>query len=704
MRVDHQAYRKATRVASFGLLLQFAVAMTLLVFGQLARDTVFRFGAFYLFGGLLVWISLIVIFYQHTQERLEALEEHELAAARGGAGSVFETGRDAERVAARRLRLMHGWLMPSVSLLLIVYLGLGAGWMLRAMARLDDPSAVGVDFHTTPHRGWAVAVCLFSAGLCFIFSRFVAGMARQEAWQNLRGGAGYMVGNALILLAAAIGIVFRFFDPESTRAMEVIAYVIPAFMLLLVAETVIHFILNIYQPRIPGHVPRPAFDSRVLSLLAAPESIVRSLNEAVNYQFGFDITGSWGYKLLIRSFGWLVAFGVLVLVGLNMLVVIEPHQQAIKLGGGRIVGDVHESGMMLKMPWPLQTAAVYDVGTIRVLHLTARLTGDDEAQLWAQDLQTVTTLDPFIVGGAADLDDEAPEGEGPGEAAASASEHFSLVDSVISIQYRIKPGQLEDYLSFSSDESRRRQRLTIRQSALKALALRTVTQHLSTVPLDRTIASGRTALIAELRRRIQAAYDEVGAGVEVVGVTVPVLRPAGNVAKFYEDYAMAREERRMFAAEAEEQVVQSLAFWIGDPDSADAILEGIDAWEALRAQHGPEAREVIDQRNAVERMIMESGGALAQELAAAEADRWIRLMQKRADAHKLRGKEAAFRAAPELFMEREIMRVLARALARQRKYVLVGIDLDRIDLVLELQEGPAQFEFSDSQPQQGSQQ
>ena len=196
MRVDHQAYRKATRVAAFGLCLQVAMGLTLLLFGILGGDTVFQFASYYVFGGLLVWLSLIVVFHQHTQERLEALEQDEIADARGGAGSVFEAGREEERVAARRLRLMHHWLMPAVSLVVMVYLGLGAFWMLRFLGSLDDPNAAGPDFVVTAHLGWAVATCLAFAALCFIFSRFVAGMTRQTAWQNLRGGAGYMVGNS----------------------------------------------------------------------------------------------------------------------------------------------------------------------------------------------------------------------------------------------------------------------------------------------------------------------------------------------------------------------------------------------------------------------------------------------------------------------------------------------------------------------------
>ncbi len=689
MRVDHHAYRKATRVAGFGFLLQAAIAMTLLVFAIVSADTVFRFAAYYLFGGLLVWLSLIVVFYQHTQQRLEALEEDELAASRGGA-SVFES-HAGERVAARRLRLMHSWLMPAVSVLLAVYLGLGAAVMLRHLGGLDDPSAAGSDFLMTGELGWAIAVSLFFAAVCFIFSRFVAGMARLTAWQNLRGGAAYMVGNALVMLAAAVGIILRFFENE--QVMLWIAYAIPAFMLFLVVEIVIHFILNIYRPRIPGEVPRPAFDSRVLSLLAAPESIVRSLNEAVNYQFGFDITSSWGYQLLLRSFGWLLLFGAMVLVFLNMMVVIEPHQQAIKLSGGEIVGNVHGSGIMWKLPWPFETADVYDVGRIRRLPLTAQRLEHPNVQLWSETIETDRTREPFLVGGVR----AAPLATG----AKLPDELYSLVDAEISLLVRIKPDGLLDFLNFASDLRRRRQDSTMRENALRALALRTVTQHLSALTVDDVIAAGRGALIESLRGRIQETFDAMSTGIEVVAVNVPLLRPAGNVAKYYDDYATAKEQRRETVAKAEEEVSTSLAFWIGDADRAGEILSLIEQWKRLRDELGPDDTAVIDKRIEIEGVLTETGGALAQEIAAAEAQRWIELLRARADVYKHQGELAAYQAAPHLYREREIMRVLTD-MANRRKYVFVGVDPSRVKLDVELQESPALFNFSDALSSEGT--
>ena len=99
-------------------------------------------------------------------------------------------------------------------------------------------------------------------------------------------------------------------------------------MIVVAAEIVLNFVLNLYRPRIPGETPRPAFDSKLLSLFSAPDNLVRSINEAVNYQFGFDITSSWGYQLLMRSVAWLVGRrGRWRMVVLNMIVIVEPDSR-----------------------------------------------------------------------------------------------------------------------------------------------------------------------------------------------------------------------------------------------------------------------------------------------------------------------------------------------------------------------------------------
>ncbi len=723
MRIDHHAYRKATRVAGFGFLLQALAAITILVFalglfGSLARDIVLGFAATYLFGGLFVWLSLIAVFYQHTQERLESLEEDELAAEQAATGTLFETGREHEKVAVRRLRLMHKWLMPAVSLLVVVYLSLAAWGMWRYLDQLDAAAGEG-DFLLTGARGWAVAICLAFAAVCFVVSRFVAGMAKQTAWQNLRGGAGYMVGNAIVLMAVAVGIIFRYF--ENDQVIGFMAYAIPMGMIVLAFEIVLNFILNLYRPRIPGEVRRPAFDSRILSLLSAPDALVKSINDAVNYQFGFDITSSWGYQLLLRSFVWLLAFGVIAIVVLDTMVVVEPHQQAIKLSWGRVVGDdVYRSGIMWKWPWPVQSASIYDVSRIRELPLTIQRIHPPDIDDWAAAApRTVGDIEPFLVsasrstaaapdreqGPGADGSSAAP-GDAPFEsqipqspddpeaspepAGESMGELFSLVDAEITLQYRIKPDGLRDYLNFATDFRGRRQRLTMRDRALKALALREITQHLSQLSMEEVISRGDTNLARQLHDRIQSTFDKHETGVLVVAVNLPMLRPSGDAGKYFEEFAIAKHQRRQTIAEMKAKEARTFMILLGDLDRRDEIFAQFDTWDRLRRDPDVDADTVLEQRIVVERLLAEAGGSLSQQIDQAEAARWVTLMEARAKAFKHQGKLASYRVAPELFMQREIMIVL-RGLANRRKYFVIGVEPDRINIDVDIQDMPSLF-------------
>ncbi len=52
-------------------------------------------------------------------------------------------------------------------------------------------------------------------------------------------------------------------------------------------------------------------------------------------------------------------------------------------------------------------------------------------------------------------------------------------------------------------------------------------------------------------------------------------------------------------------------------------------------------------------------------------------------------------------MQREIMRVISENLVHRRKYVLVGVDPDRVNLAIKLEETPSLFSFGDAVPSDG---
>lgn len=730
MRTDHFAYQRATKVAGFGLLLQIAIGILLLVFGMVSapRDTPFIFASLYILPGVIIWLGLVIVFHQHKLERLESLEEDELAATRGGLTgrgdtvSVFDQSREESRVAGRRLAMMHKWFMPALSLLMVVVLTLLAVLILRHMKGVRENA---VDFTMTAQRGWAVAICIFFAVASFIFSRFVAGMSKQAAWANLRGGAAYMVGNSLVLVAVAAGTIFRFFD--NSNVVKAVAWAIPILMLVLAVEFTLNFILNLYRPRVPGEIPRPAFDSKVLSLFAAPDNIVRSLNEAVNYQFGFDVTSSWGYQLLLRSVAWLLALGFVALILLSMIVVVEPYQQALRLRGGAPVRDannevrVYRSGIMFKWPWPFETAAVYDVSRLRNLWLTAKVVQPKSVNLWTgEPPATDVELQPFLVASPVSFSVVQPGRGGipgmpgmpsmspttqPGSgapvgldeptkedlAAEAVSAVYALIDAEMVLQYRIKAdGGLLNYLEFSTDYIARAQQLTERERALRDIALGVVTSELSRRSIDEVLSPGRSDLTLDLVAKVQQAFDRENTGIEVIALEIPMLRPSGAAAEKFEEQSIGRQGAEEFKAKADRNVSATFSYLIGDQSKSAEVLRLIDEYDALRLADSPEAAK---KRAVIEQMLVRSGGQAAQTIADAERDRWVQLMQRRAQASSVQSQLAAYRAAPNLYRQREIMHVYAQLFPTIEKYV-IGIDPTRVRIDMDLRKTNPILDFA----------
>jgi regulator of protease activity HflC (stomatin/prohibitin superfamily) len=704
MRIDHHAFQRATRVASVGLALQLAIALLLLIFGKTTgraegdgflSDSASVIASAWAFSGLLVWLGLIMLFHQSKLERLEALEFD-------GGPKVDDQGRvfavDEARVARKRLDLMHRVLMPTLSLiyaLLLIGLALGVLDWLRAISASSDRGTFG----TTTIPGWQLAVAFGSALVAFIFSRFVAGMAVQKAWANLRGGAAVMVGNALVCAAIGVGTVFRLLEdkPDASKPiLEAIAIGIAVFMIVVAAETVLNFLLNLYRPRRAGEVPRPAFDSRVLSLLAAPDSIVRSINEAVNYQFGFDITSSWGYQLLLRNFARLFAIGTVVVLALTTLVVVQPQEQGLRLRFGSKVGDVYQGGPMTKLPWPVETALVLDVNRVRELQLgfVAPVKSSDFI-VWGGDNEVASNANLFLVGagarvneGALGFDLEAKEAA----TEAQATDQFALVEADIVLQYRVRDGQLAKYLEFSGDSRNRGDAANMRDRALKAVALREITRAMSVRSLDGVLSPPASEpLVDALARAVQQAFDDLGCGVEVVGLSIPRLRPPGAEGGKFEELSIARQNGRRQIEAAQSTVNSTLSMIIGDVDRAGNLVKGIAQLQELesnfaRTKDAAIRAEADALQARLEQMVLDSRAQAATVISSARARRWSTLMDAQTIAQEVLSQASAWDVDPGLFQTRKTMQVLGEALADVRvKYMLLP-DPARVRVDIEMQE------------------
>ncbi len=670
MRYDQQTYQRGLSAALLGGAVQLAVALILLVLGLWLGSRVVIAATWHAFGGLGIWIMLAVIYQQYRMVRLEALEADELRQTQGADSSIFESAADELTLAQRRLERLQTWGLPIISLLTAGYLIVAGAWLALAHRPLlgadamvrdtldpDPLLAMIVGAPAIERPGFVLALLMGLWFLTFVIARYFAGMTRQSEWSLLRGGAGYLMGSSILAVVLAIGYGLLFLP--SAVVLKYLAVAIPLLMVLLGAEMAINLVLNIYRPRKPGQMPKPAFDSRLLSLLTTPESIARSINEALNYQFGFEVSRSWFWQLFSRAFGYLVLLGMAVLIGLSMLVIVEPDQQAVVTRFGSLTGEPLEPGLHVKAPWPFATATRYNVTGIRQIRIGSAEAGlrPGVPILWTNEHHQGKPIH-LITAAPAHVDQE--------DDARAAAPSISLVNTEVFIHYRI--GDVMQYTRSATDPDAR----------LAAMGERLLGRYLLRRDVDAWVGPARQQAGRELREQLQRLVDQENLGLEIVDVPVASIHPPQTVADAFHLTVIAEQEKQSAIEIARREATQMLASAAGTVDQAEQISAAAAQLERLRADGAP-AEQIARQARQVEQLVFNAGGDAAQRLAQARAERWDKENVERGQVALYQAQLLAFRQARDYYKLRTYLNALAESLDGARKFVLLA-DRDRLIL------------------------
>ncbi|RMH30160.1 MAG: hypothetical protein D6693_01115 [Planctomycetota bacterium] len=670
MSSDPNAFKRATVVSLFGLAIQAALALTVLIYALIGRDHAGVTAAIYLGLGVPVWFGLALVFHQHRLAAIEAIEEEMLLAGGAAEASVFQEAAGELRVAARKAEWMHRVLLPGLSLAVAGAL-LVIGW-LRYSAGLEFLKPDG--FLAPGLTGWAVTIGLVIAAVGFVFARFCAGMAQQEVWSNLRAGATWAVGAAVVglLMAVAHGVAFATTDAILRR----LPVILPVLMMALGAEIILNFILSVYRPRVPGEFPRPAFDSRVLAFIAAPDRLAESISEAINYQFGLDVSSTWFYQLLSRSLAFLLLVGGLVVWLLTAVAVVGPDEKGLVLRSGRLVRAV-DSTVTGKLPWPFERVETYPAENMVTLNLGSfpHHAENRDPILWTEPHGVDETY--FLVRASS------------AGADAARLDDMALVSAEIPLKYVVEDMIAYQLLAADGETERDRHR----QDLLGNLARRTVMEVLARFSVDEVLGGDRDRINRALRRQIEAQFAGLnrdpetgvarGSGVRIVFVGVVGAHPPfrSEVGASFE--AVVNADQRRLAAEenAGARAIQTLASVAGEVDLARRIVQELDELERLTAS-GADAQAVARQRIEIERLIDQAGGEAAGLLLAARADRWTRHMDYRGRAARQEGRLALYNAAPEVYLAGLYLDALREAVADSRLFITT-VDSPSVRLTLE---------------------
>jgi modulator of FtsH protease HflK len=663
MNREELTFSKATTAALAGLAVQILLCVACGLIGAWSQSPAIQAATWHIAGGIPIWIILAIIYQQHRVERTESLAAEKLATQDATTAAIFGETSDELQLARNRLDRLYAYGLPVVSFAVALYLiGAGLALVYRTAALGTDAIALSLSKECNP-----VGLMFATAGVAFvafIAARWISGYTRVREWQLLRGGASYLMSTFLVAAllfagAAAVAIV------QDSSFFAWLSRLVPWMMILVGGEILLTALLAAYRPKRPGEIPRPAFDSRFLGLLTAPESLGQVVGELINYQFGVEVSRSWFYQMLGRAVTPLTLFAAAVLLALSTLVIVGPDEQGIVLRFGSLARGPVGPGIHVKAPWPVETAEVYPTGKVLQLTISSDKLGrfgkKREGLLWTggDDDAAKMGLEFFLC---------APE------AAAGGGGSLSLVVADVIVQYRI--GDLVKFLEGS----------TSARESIELVTQQEAGNYFASEPLDRLLSKGRTEGGPELQKRIQARIDTLGLGFEIVDVAITTLQPPpGKVAREFHRQIGAQQERETLVQMANKDAIKTLARVAGSVDRSRKINESIvrlddartTAAEAATKAGGRDippdtAQALAKQELGIEELLGEARGEAAEIIHKARSYRWAKTIGERSALERFAGQLLAYQAAPAYFRTKHYLEVLASSLVDRRKVVIAG--------------------------------
>ncbi len=313
----------------------------------------------------LIWLVLTIQFHQRALAEQEKLDTAQLAKAEGGPRIFQAEGERATLFAAaqRRLQILEKWFIPIFAALIATYqIAIG----LYLLTSIQAESEVQLK--------QPLLCAVFMTGiafLSFLVSRYATGMSAQLQWKPLRAGGSCLLGIAVLCFALAVSLALVPLDFR--LCLDAVGWIIPILLVVLGVETALNVVLDIYRPRLKDQYSRAAFDSRLLGLINEPGEIFRTAASAIDYQFGFQVSQTWFYKLLEKAIVPLVLFAAITLYLMSCLVVVAPDEEAIIEHFGNPVdraGQVSHIGPGLSFKWPWPIDVVHKRATKRILEIS----------------------------------------------------------------------------------------------------------------------------------------------------------------------------------------------------------------------------------------------------------------------------------------------------------------------------------------------
>ncbi len=633
----------------------------------------------------LIWFVLCLQFHQRALAEQEKLDMGRLA--KDEKSTIFQAKGERATlfaVAQRRLQILEKWFIPILSAVIAAYqIGIGLYLLKAALG--------GADVELKQPLLCAIFMTAI-AFVSFLISRYATGMSAQFQWKPLRAGGSVLLGVALLCFILAIGLALAHF--QFLHVVSAITFAVPILLFVLGIETALNLVLDIYRPRLKGQYSRTAFDSRLLGLINEPGEIFRTAASAIDYQFGFEVSETWFYKLLEKAIVPLVLFAAVVLYLLSCVVVVAPNEEAIVERFGNPLNAANEvrhigPGLSFKWPWPIDIAYKYPTKKVSELYIgyvpkTDPKTGQiipERELLWgkAHYEEEYSVLVASESGGEELTEEDLPP--------------VSFVKANIPVQYRIR--DLYTYIYNHSDPEKLLEAICYRELARFSASAKVEVDNEGTgrsALSESLLGAGREQAKRILTQRIQDAADKEDLGIEIVFLGLQGIHPPPEVAADYQAVIGAVQEKEALILQAYAERNRIMSTLVGSVEDADKLAEL--AAEYRRAEE--ESRQVpssLSKQNDLERLGQQldmafagARGDIFKVLREAQSYAFEKATLARATGLRFADQLKAYRAAEEIYKRRVRLKALEEGLDKVRKYVVVTEPNDMQVLIIDVQE------------------
>ncbi len=463
----------------------------------------------------------------------EEYEKELLKKRKENTASLLDVSEDVRFTAGRTFR-NYAKYAPSVFALLafiLMVLGLWIAWRIGSTFGSAGPAL--------PKEPVAVSfVCVVIAVFSLFFGAFLAGQSRIHEFRWLRPVGAWMVaGSGIFLLALVPSVALRWENAGLELPFAKIAFAVIA---IIAVEQLFTFITEFYRPRTQKE-DRPVHESRLLALFIEPGSVAKNITDALDYQFGFKISGTSLYQIFCKVAIPAIGAWLFILWIFTCVAEVGPGELGIKTRFGRLLSEQPlQPGVYLKLPWPCESIDRVAVDKPQTVTIGAIIKAKNEAGrplytiLWNNEHSSGEN--PFLVANR--------------DTAGDIGGAVSMLNASIPVTFKVNPEKILNY-AFGFENL---------PSYVLDIGTRQATIYFASTDFMNDLSLGRLEITRKLHRQIQEAVDKRGLGITILNVDLlDTHPPLQDVAPAFQKVFVAEEEIATAVIKAEAYKTKTLA-------------------------------------------------------------------------------------------------------------------------------------------------